>query len=203
MLKRMAQYPQKGTPVVSGNEGNSEIASSPANRQDCEKSRLRIIRRASRREEQTRGGRQGNQGRCDQRPRAPQLEQLQEFRHSALLEFAVQVGRAGPTRDPESKVPSKYGPCGGTRRVFVPERMMACGENGENDVEPPKSGDGRAIQNRQQEQPCSAQVNQGSEQSAMGGGSMAGRNDVQHLWNISTQRLRPALWPNRHFIPSG
>src|SRR5437879_6922463 len=135
---------------MAGDEGNREVSRSPANRDDCQKSSLRIVSRTCSREKQ--GGRRGQRNRrgSNQSSRAPMLKQLQKLRELALFESLVQVSRTSSSRNAECQICTHDRSGRRCSGIFPPQRAMTCCEHSGEDIRTTKCGNRRTIEYRQE-----------------------------------------------------
>src|SRR5437899_7838588 len=145
---------------MAGDEGNREVSRSPANRDDCQKSSLRIVSRTCSREKQ--GGRRGQRNRrgSNQCSRAPMLKQLQKLCELAVLEFLVQVCRTGRSCHAESQICTHNRSSGSCSSILPPQGAMTGREYSSDDIRTTKCGNRRTIEYRQAEKTCRSQMAQ-------------------------------------------
>ncbi len=123
----MAEGADEAAAVEVGDQGDGGIADGAAESDDYEELRHGEIRGAGGREKHARGSGNGDGSGSDEGSGTPPLEQLQELRQFALLEFLVEVRRSGFARNSEREVGPDNRSSRGCGGVLVPRVAVSGG----------------------------------------------------------------------------
>jgi len=182
----MAQNTDEMAAIVIRDDCDECVTRTPANSHHRQKSPGAVVRSPCRREKHACRRWKRYRRRDGKSARAPFVKKNKNDIQLAMSELALQVSRSSPSCDSKREVCSDHRSCGCNCRVLVPRIAVGGGENCRQDVGASKGWQGRAIENREEEEPHWPQVaeHRGKAVSLRRSGILDG--DVQHERNIST-----------------
>ncbi len=183
----MAKDADEVASVVVGDQGDEGISGGASEEHYGQKLSLAVVRRSGGGEKHAGWSREGNGGRGQESTRSPLLEELQEFRYPAFLEFAFKVGGPGAPRKVEREVSADDGSGSGHGGVFVPRVAVRGGEDCGKDVWAGKSWKRGTVENCEREKAHGPEVlEHGGEGSRATPACRFLNEEIQHSRNISS-----------------
>ena len=158
MLSGMSEHADESTSIFACNEGDAEIANRAAKRDHDQKLGERVIGSACRREKHAGRSGERNGRRRYQSSSTPLLEELQKPGDFTFLKSLVEISRSSFAGKSESEIGADNRSGRGGGCILIPGITVTSRQYAGKNIEAAKSGQGRTVENREEEKPHRSKV---------------------------------------------